>query len=648
MIQDLMRKHRRAILLFIVIVIAVPFVLFFGMPGKYRTHQTPDDNPIGTVGGLPIMESEFRRALNSLIQRKSTPDKPVTVEELDKSGEIDKLVQEIVDSKLFELESKKSGLTLDRTLLIEQMQKWPQFQTEDGKFDREAWNAWIDANRSKINWNELYKDIYDGVVNAVSVASVFAPARFDPREVDKKMENNYTKIRIKYAKISPKIEMTDEDLQKYYEEHKEVYRKPDTLTVEALKISLQPPIPDRVKEVYDKAVAGEDFAKLADEYSDIKTKNGGDMGWQKPTEKDPPNKKVIFDLKIGEVSPPIYAYGAFFIYKAEEDRIDPDTGVREVHARQIMIRASLSPEEKKQREDEAKSIAERANQEKDLQKIAQEKGYVFLKVGPFNRDTEQIDGVPNPDLYLFKNAFRESTKDGEYQVVTARDNIYVVKVLERIKGEISPFEEVKDRAKQDYITIVKAKEDYKKKVKEYADKILAEVKSLEDISKVIPELEIEVKEIQKPFTARDNLFSEGLMVSVSDIFKAIEGKEIGQIAGPVEDFAGDSYVVQLLEKTPPSDEDRKKMVEERDQMLRSEIAMAQSEMSEDYRLYLREQAIKRGIPIKINTSLISSIIGRDKTAQKGEEKKPEDTEHEKKGSGSTGIDANKLNLLIGD
>lgn len=617
------------------------------MPGGYRTRPTPEDNAIGTVGGLPIMESEFRRALNSLIQRKSTPDKPATIEELDKSGEIDKLIQEIVDRKLFELETKKLGLAVDRSLLIEQMQKWPQFQTEDGKFDREAWNAWIEANRNRINWNELYKDVYDGVVSAVSVASTFAPARFDPREVDKRLENDYTKIRIKYAKIAPKIEVTEEDLQKYYEEHKEIYRKPDTLTVEALKISLQPPLPEKVKEVYDKAVAGEDFAKLADEYSDIKAKNGGDMGWQTPTEKDPPNKKVIFDLKIGEVSPPVYAYGAFFIYKAEEDRINPDTGVREVHARQIMIRASLSPEEKKEKEDEAKSIAERANQEKDLQKIAQEKGYVFVKVGPFNRDTDQIDGIPHPDLYLFKNAFKDSVKDEEYQVVSARDNIYVAKVLERIKGEIPPLEEVRDRAEKDYITVVKAKDDYKKKVKEYVDKILAEAKSLDDISKIIPELEIEVKEIQKSFTARDNLYSEGLMVPVTDIFKVLEGREVGQIAGPVEDFTGDSYVVQLLEKTPPTDEDRKKMAEEREQMLRTEIAMAQGDMSEDYRLYLREQAVKKGIPIRLNTSLIASIVGRNKRAQDTEEKS-QDKGEENKGGDSSGMDLNKLNLLIGD
>ncbi len=650
MIQDLMRKHRRAILLFIVLVIAVPFVLFFGMPGNYRSAQNVEDRTIGTVGGLPIMESEFRRALNSLIQRRSTPDKPATIEELDKSGEVDKLVQELVDSKLFELETRKLGLTVDNSLLVEQMQKWPQFQTEDGKFDREAWNAWVEANRNKVNWKDLYKEIHDGIVNVVNVSSVFAPARFDPRDVDKRLENNYTRIRIKYVKIAPEVEVTDEDLQKYFEEHKEVYRKPDTLTVEGVKISLQPPLPDKVKEVYDRAVAGEDFAKLADEYSDIKSKNGGDMGWQKPSDRDTPEKKVIFDLKVGEVCAPFYAYGAYFIYKVEEDRIDSETGVREVRARRIMIRASLSPEEKKQREDEANSIVERAKEEKDLQKIAQEKGYVYIKVGPFTRDTTAIDGVPNSDLYMFKSAFRDAAKDGEYQVITARDNIYVAKVLERIKGEIPPLEEVKDRARQDYITVTKAKDEYKKKVKEYVDKILAEAKNLEDIPNIIPELKVEVKEVQNSFTARDNLFSEGLMISVSDIFKAIEGKEVNQIGGPVEDFSGDSYLIQLLEKTGPTDEDRKKMAEEREQMLRSEIAMAQNEMSEDYKIYLRMQAIKKGIPIKINTSLIASIVGRDKRGVEsgGSKDESEEAKEKQDSKSSGGVDLNKLNLLIGD
>jgi hypothetical protein len=83
MIQELMRKHRRAILIFVVLVIAVPFVLFFGMPGRNRPTVQVKDNPIATVSKLPVLESEFRRNLNALIQQRSTPDKPVTLEDLE-------------------------------------------------------------------------------------------------------------------------------------------------------------------------------------------------------------------------------------------------------------------------------------------------------------------------------------------------------------------------------------------------------------------------------------------------------------------------------------------------------------------------------------------------------------------------------------
>ncbi|MGC8844872.1 MAG: peptidylprolyl isomerase, partial [Candidatus Hydrogenedens sp.] len=394
MIQDLMRKHRRAVLLFVVLVIAVPFVLFFGMPGKYRS-STPEfnDNPIATVANLPVLESEFRRNLNMLIQQRSTPDKPASIEELEKNGETEKILQQMIDSNLITLEEQKRNFKVDRSLLIEQMQKWSQFRTEDGKLDREAWNAWVETNKGKINWNEIYTDLQKSISRQVFMNAILAPARFDPTTIDKKVMNNFTHIRIKYAKIAPPIEIKDEELAKYFEENKETYRDPDTLVAEAVKISLVPPVPDKAIEAYNKAKEGADFAELANTYSDQKSQPGGDLGWQSQRETEPPHRQVLFSLKVGEVNEPVYTFGAYYIFKVEEERTNPDTGAREIHARQIMIRTSLSDEEKKQKEEQAKEIAQKANEEKTLEKVSQEKGLEIVKIGPFTKESKSIEGL---------------------------------------------------------------------------------------------------------------------------------------------------------------------------------------------------------------------------------------------------------------
>ncbi|HOV33687.1 MAG TPA: SurA N-terminal domain-containing protein [Candidatus Hydrogenedens sp.] len=643
MIQELMRKHRRAILIFVVIVIAVPFVLFFGMPGRNSPTVQIKDNPVATVSKLPVLESEFRRNLNALIQQRSTPDKPVTIEELEKSGETDRLLQQMIDSNLITLEEQKRGFQVDRNLLVEQMQKWQQFRTEDGKFDREAWNAWVDANKGKINWNEIYNELQNSISRQVFINTLLAPARFDSTAIEKRVKNNFTRIHIKYAKISPPVEIKDEELSKYFEEHKEVYRNPDTLVIEAVKLSLQPPVPDKVKEAYEKAMQGEDFATLADTYSDQKTKNGGDIGWQTPRENEPPHRQVLFSLKVGEISAPIYTFGAFYIFKLEEERTNAETNAREVHARQIMVRASLSNEEKKQKENEANEIVKRANEEKTLEKVAQEKGLSITKIGPFNKDSKAVEGITQFDLYPLCNAFMTPEKDSEYQVITARDNIYVAKVFERTKGEIPSLEQVRERVVGDYTTMVKKQEDYKKKVDEIVNKIKAEAKTIDDLPKILPDLQIEVKETSQAFTAKDYLFQEGLMISPEDIFNELEGKDVGALAGPIKDFNNEYYFVQLLERTLPTEEDKPKMEEEKKKMLDMEIRMAQNEILNDYLLYLRENAMKSGIPIKINQQLISSILGENK---KTEEK--EGAEKGKKAPATTTSDLEKLNTLIGD
>ncbi len=641
MIQELMRKHRRAILLFVVLVIAVPFVLFFGMPGKYRS-ATPEfqDNPIATVGNLPVLESEFRRNLNALIQQRSTPDKPASIEELEKTGETDRILQQMIDSNLISLEEQKRNFTVERSLLIEQMQKWPQFRTEDGKFDREAWNAWVDANKGKINWNEIYTDLQKSISRQVFLNALLAPARFDPTEIDKKVMNNFTRIRIKYAKVSPPVEVKEEELAKYFEENKETYRKSDTLLTEAVKISLVPPVPEKAIEVYNKAKQGEDFAELANTYSDQKSQQGGDMGWQTPRETDPPHRQVLFSLKVGEINEPVYTFGAYYIFKVEEERTNSETGVREVRARQIMIKASLSDEEKEQRKKQAEEIAEKANQDKTLENVAKEKGLEIVKIGPFDRESKKIEGLNQFDMYSYRSAFMTPEKDSEYQVITGRDNLFVAKVLERTKGEIPPLEEVRERVERDYINMVKLQEDYKKRAEEIANKIKAEAKSIDDLPQLLPDLNIEVKETANPFTAKDYLFQEGLTVSTESIFKELEGKDVGALVGPIKDFSNEYYFVQLLERTPPTDADKPKMEEERKQLLDMEIRMAQNEILEDYRVYLREKAMKSGVPIKINQQLIASILGKDKDTGEGEKE-----EEKKTGSG---VDLNLLNTLIGD
>ncbi|MEN6357760.1 MAG: peptidylprolyl isomerase [Armatimonadota bacterium] len=77
----------------------------------------------------------------------------------------------------------------------------------------------------------------------------------------------------------------------------------------------------KADEIYAKAKAGEDFAKLADEYSEdpgnVKDgkKLGGDVGWFTHGRMVPDFEKAAFALKPGEISEPVKVFYGYHIIK---------------------------------------------------------------------------------------------------------------------------------------------------------------------------------------------------------------------------------------------------------------------------------------------------------------------------------------------
>lgn len=77
----------------------------------------------------------------------------------------------------------------------------------------------------------------------------------------------------------------------------------------------------RAHEVYSLASSSEEFAALAEKYSDDKlsAKNGGDIGWVQEGAIDPAFTKAAFELKQGEVSEPVATPFGFHVIKVIEE-----------------------------------------------------------------------------------------------------------------------------------------------------------------------------------------------------------------------------------------------------------------------------------------------------------------------------------------
>lgn len=116
--------------------------------------------------------------------------------------------------------------------------------------------------------------------------------------------------------IAKSIDISDEELQHYFEEHKDDYGQQEQ--VAASHIFLEDEA--TAKQVEEKLKAGEDFAELAKTYSiDIDTsEDGGDLGYISRGQMDEQFEAAAFALEKGTVSGVVQSAEGYHIIKVTD------------------------------------------------------------------------------------------------------------------------------------------------------------------------------------------------------------------------------------------------------------------------------------------------------------------------------------------
>lgn len=344
-------------------IIIIPFALF-GIDSYLSS--IGDDVYAAKVNGESITIQSYQNALNRVKDQflnQNTPPDPAIFE----TSEFRKSVLDgMIASKLVAQEASRANFVISDNQLSQYILGMPGFQ-RNGKFDQEAYdNLAMRQNLTPKKLDELIrKDLAKQQVKDSLNKYIFVTKEKIQKLVDLAYQKrDISMVELRLDDYLKKVKVTDEEIQKYYDENPNNFIMPDQVKVNFLLYSVAEILPkveisdEEVKQYFqdnkaqfeasqqrrakhilfltDSDMTGEqidevkqlaesvrekaikkpkNFDNLAKEFSkDTESaKNGGDLGFFSRGMMVKEFDDVVFDMKVGDISPLVKTQFGFHI-----------------------------------------------------------------------------------------------------------------------------------------------------------------------------------------------------------------------------------------------------------------------------------------------------------------------------------------------
>lgn len=339
------------------IAIGIPFALW----GIQNYIDTGKEQPAAVIGDREIFDREVSRAyeqtLANLVGVAAYDDKQLRREALERLVR-EEVIYQSADAKSFAVSDAEVRAFI---------QTLPYFQTE-GRFDKEKYKVMLAAQNmspnelvAQVQRALLMEQFQKGVADSAFVTGDQVQATQRLRNQERTVEyvriplkpsgkvfpdaeieayyrehladfRNPEQVSVEYVALSlddvaKNVHITDGDLRNLYDEHKANLGTPERRKLSHILISVNQKNPeadklalDKIRIIQQRLASGEDFAKLAAEFSEdsVSAKQGGNLGFIDRDAMEEPFSKAAYELKPGQVSEPVRTSYGYHLVKLTE------------------------------------------------------------------------------------------------------------------------------------------------------------------------------------------------------------------------------------------------------------------------------------------------------------------------------------------
>ncbi len=494
MLQAIRDRVTGLVAIFVLGLLAIPF-LFFGLDSYIQS--VPQD-AVATVGEDKITSSEFQTSFAqyraNLRQRQGDAyDEVATNQPIVRREHLEGMI----DQMLLRQHAEQLGLAVSEQVMLDVIRDIPAFQIE-GRFDPEQYRLVLQSTgrTPRAFEQELREDLMVNLLPTSLASTVIVTEA----EIDQLIELQQQTRQIALIEIAPdafedQVDVKAEDVEAYYAENQDQYMTTEqvqvayvelnaddlqeglTLSEEELRMRyeaaqqryLTPEAREAshilivaddernreqaealAAEIRQRLIAGEDFAELAETYSDDpgSSADGGNLGLVEPDQMVEPFEQALFGLEaVGDLSEIVETQFGFHVIRL--DGIRPPQGMSFDEARDEILSEYVQFESERLFIEQSERLVDLVfADDSTLAPVADELGLEIQVSEPFSRlgasgvlSNPQVIEAAFSDLVLLDGAVSDPIEVG-------RNHLVVIKLEEHFPAEVRPFEEVADSIRE--------------------------------------------------------------------------------------------------------------------------------------------------------------------------------------------------------